>query len=105
MLKQVTPAADDRPVYVEISLQDADGNECVSTSDRLQITAGAGAVILGTDNGDPADIDRYVPEDPHYAERNLFRGRALVILKKTGTEDAVIHISAGSLQAELSLDE
>ena len=105
VLKQVTPAADDKPVYVEISLQDADGNECVSASDRLQIMAGADAVILGTDNGDPADIDRYVPEDPHYAERNLFRGRALVILKKTGTEDSVIHISAGSLQAELSLDE
>ena len=105
VLKQVTPAAENRPVYVEICLQDAAGNKCVSASDRLLITTGAGALILGTDNGDPADIDRYVPEDPHYAERNLFRGRALVILKKTGTEDAVIHISAGSLQAELSLDE
>ena len=105
VLKQVTPAADSKPVYVEISVQDASGNECVSAADRLQITAGTGVVILGTDNGDPADIDRYVPEDPHYAERNLFRGKALVILEKTGPEDAVIRISAGGLYAELSLDE
>ena len=105
VLKKVTPAADSKPVYVEISVQDASGNECVSAADRLQITAGTGVVILGTDNGDPADIDRYVPEDPHYAERNLFRGKALVILEKTGPEDAVIRISAGGLYAELSLDE
>ena len=103
VLNQTTPAVENKPVYVEIILQDEAGNECTGAADHLQISA-EGAVILGTDNGDPADIDRYVPEDPYYAERNLFRGHALVILQKTGT-DAIIRVSTGNLQAELSLKE
>ena len=69
--------------YITVDLVDADGNIASGANNRLTYTLEGNGKIVGLDNGNAADTDRYKPATDKAGTRSAFSGKALVIVQST----------------------
>ena len=69
--------------YITVDLVDADGNIASGADNDLTYTLEGNGKIVGLDNGNAADTDRYKPTTDKSGSRSAFNGKALVILQST----------------------
>lgn len=69
--------------YITVDLVDKEGNMAYGANNRLNYTLEGNGKIVGLDNGNAADTDRYKPETDKSGTRNAFNGKALVIVQST----------------------
>lgn len=84
--------------YVTIDLVDNDGNIAYGRSNRLTYKLEGNGKIVGLDNGNASDNDKYKPLNDKYGERSAFHGKALVILQSTEEAgDMVLTVSGDGI--------
>lgn len=81
-------------VFVEIGMEDADGNPVENASDYVNVHVSGEGRLLGLDNGDSTDYDQYKGTC-----RKLFNGRLLAVIG-VGTEPGMIGITVTDISAE-----
>ncbi|WP_291652615.1 glycoside hydrolase family 2 TIM barrel-domain containing protein [Clostridium sp.] len=69
--------------YITVDLVDEDGNIASGANNKLTYTLEGNGKIVGLDNGNAADTDRYKPETDKSGTRSAFSGKALVIVQST----------------------
>lgn len=69
--------------YITVDLVDENGNKASGANNMLNYTLEGNGKIVGLDNGNAADIDRYKPETDKFGSRSAFSGKALVIVQST----------------------
>ncbi|TGY42394.1 DUF4982 domain-containing protein [Clostridium sartagoforme] len=69
--------------YITVDLVDANGNIASGASNRLNYTLEGNGKIVGLDNGNASDTDRYKPVTDKSGSRSAFNGKALVIVQST----------------------
>ncbi|MGG7213266.1 glycoside hydrolase family 2 TIM barrel-domain containing protein [Clostridium nigeriense] len=69
--------------YITVDLVDKDGNIASGANNELTYTLEGNGKIVGLDNGNAADTDRYKPETDKSGTRSAFNGKALVIVQST----------------------
>ncbi|WP_195429051.1 glycoside hydrolase family 2 TIM barrel-domain containing protein [Clostridium sp. D46t1_190503_E9] len=69
--------------YITVDLVDANGNIASGANNRLTYTLEGNGKIVGLDNGNAADTDRYKPATDKSGTRSAFSGKALVIVQST----------------------
>ena len=69
--------------YITVDLVDKDGNIASGANNKLTYTLEGNGKIVGLDNGNAADTDRYKPETDKLGSRSAFNGKALVIVQST----------------------
>ena len=69
--------------YITVDLVDANGNIASGANNRLNYTLEGNGKIVGLDNGNAADTDRYKPAIDKSGTRSAFNGKALVIVQST----------------------
>lgn len=65
-------------VFVEVDVNDADGNICPNADNQIQFSV-EGADIVGVDNGSPFSLERFKADN-----RKTFFGKCLVVLRPHG---------------------
>ncbi|MCD8347704.1 MAG: DUF4982 domain-containing protein [Lachnospiraceae bacterium] len=92
--KELTANGNDL-LFVEITMEDADGNPVENAVNRVQISVTGAGALVGTDNGDSTDRDSYKS-----GSRRLFSGKLLMVAK-TGTEpgELVVTVTSPGLSA------
>ena len=90
-LAKCTNKQDDNIVCVSVEIQDENGNLCTQDA-RKVVYSEDGAVILGIASGNLTDESIYTS-----LERNVYRGRTLVVLKKLQKE-AYLNAKAEGLE-------
>ncbi|MBR2824506.1 MAG: DUF4982 domain-containing protein [Clostridia bacterium] len=97
-----TLAADGRDMtFVTLQALDRDGNPVENARDRVEVEVSGGAVLLGLDNGDPADTDEYKG-----TSRRLFGGKLLLMVGSAGVpEPGIVSVrTSAGVRAELRLE-
>ena len=86
--------------FVAVRAVDADGHTVENAADRVFVTVGGPARLLGLDNGDSTDADGYKVSD-----RRLFNGRLMILLGAADDAGEVVvrASSPGLAPAELRL--
>ncbi|MBR1440089.1 MAG: DUF4982 domain-containing protein [Lachnospiraceae bacterium] len=87
------PADPEEYIFAEISAVDAAGNPVENAADRVRVTVEGPAVLVGLDNGDSTDFERYPQSD-----KRLFSGKLLAVLRPTG-EEGTIRVTASTPEA------
>ena len=91
-------------VYVTVELTDAAGVPDTTAQNEISFTLSGDGEIVGVDNGDQATTQKYQqPEaltSAATASINAYAGKALVILRSTGTGGMELNASASGLQGE-----
>ena len=95
-------------IYVRADLLDSSGTIVSASDSELEFQLNGAGTILGADNGDPTDCQRYQDTDGHTITQRSFHGSAVVLVGGTneagevtlrvsgeGLSEAVIHLSAG----------
>ena len=80
----------DELVYLTVSLTDGIGTPVTSADEQLSARA-EGAEIMGFGSGDPKPLLNY-----NEGKARTYRGRAQMILKKTGSDPAVVTVNSES---------
>ena len=96
-LTKYTNKQDDEIVYVTVEIQDEYGNLCTQDS-RNVVYSAKGAEILGIASGCLTDESIYTSH-----ERNVYRGRTLVALKKLDKSATLTAKADGLDSVELSI--
>ncbi|MCC8151935.1 MAG: DUF4982 domain-containing protein [Lachnospiraceae bacterium] len=92
-------ADDETLIYVDIAAEDADGIVCDAAEQVLQASADGDAVILGFGSGNPKPEYDFITD-----KTETFYGRALLILKRTGSGAVTVTVTGDDGQkAELSV--
>ncbi|MCR5230370.1 MAG: DUF4982 domain-containing protein [Solobacterium sp.] len=71
-------------VYISADITDAEGNPVITDDRKIHFVLEGEGRILGTDNGNAADISSYRGISDTEAYRSTFRGKALVIIQAEG---------------------
>ena len=69
--------------YITVDLVDKDGNITSGANNRLNYKMEGNGKIVGLDNGNAADTDKYKPTTDTSGTRSAFNGKALVIVQST----------------------
>ena len=77
-------------IFIEISMNDLDGNHVANANNRVDLTIDGPARLVGLDNGDSTDYDSYKGNN-----RRLFSGKLLAIIASTN-EPGTIVVTASS---------
>ncbi|AZK49101.1 glycoside hydrolase family 2 TIM barrel-domain containing protein [Paenibacillus lentus] len=77
-------------IFVEITLEDEDGNAVENANNRVQVKVMGAGRLLGLDNGDSTDYDPYKGRS-----RRLFSGKLMAIIGST-LEPGALHIKVTS---------
>lgn len=86
-------------IQIELRAKDAQGALCTLATEPVNVQVTGKVALCGIENGDLADVTAYC--SPY---RKLFNGRVIVYLRPLQAQgDAVVHLSAGAVQKELSL--
>ncbi len=82
-------------IFVEISMEDREGNPVENANNRVTVTVtGAGGRLVGLDNGDSTDFDEYKCNS-----RRLFSGKLLaVIAANTTSGDLQLRVSSVGME-------
>ncbi|MBN2652016.1 MAG: DUF4982 domain-containing protein [Spirochaetales bacterium] len=82
-------------VFIEVSALDKDGNFAPRANHRVYFTVSDNAQIISTDNGDASCFENF-----QKADRKMFNGKALAILKakKGATGEIIVTITADGLE-------
>lgn len=79
--------------YIEVEVQDADGNLDTTAANTIHFSLSGNGEIVGVDNGDQAATEKYqqpsVLTGSTSAQINAYAGKALVIVKSTGTKGSI----------------
>ena len=87
--------------YITVDLVDEDGNIASGANNRLNYTLEGNGKIVGLDNGNAADTDRYKPETDKLGTRSAFSGKALVIVQSTkDAGDITLTVSGEGLESK-----
>ncbi len=88
-------------VFFEITAEDENGNAVLNANNRVRLTVGGPARLVGLDNGDSTDYDSYKGDN-----RRLFSGRLLAIIQTTAKAGTVTvkAESIGLTPAEAAFD-
>ena len=85
--------------YIEVEVQDAQGNLDTTAVNTIQFTLEGAGEIAGADNGDQATVNKYqqssVLKSATSAQINAYAGKALAIIRST-TEEGGIHVNVTS---------
>ncbi|MFC0471359.1 glycoside hydrolase family 2 TIM barrel-domain containing protein [Halalkalibacter kiskunsagensis] len=76
-------------LFVEITMEDADGNPVENANNRVSVNVTGAGRLLGLDNGDSTDYDQYKG-----VSRRLFSGKLMAIIGAT--------LEPGTIQMEVS---
>ncbi|MCD8398093.1 MAG: DUF4982 domain-containing protein [Lachnospiraceae bacterium] len=87
--KELTANGNDL-LFVEITMEDADGNPVENAVNRVQVSVTGAGALVGTDNGDSTDRESYKS-----GSRRLFSGKLLAVAK-TGTESGELVVTVTS---------
>jgi len=87
--KELTANGNDL-LFVEITMEDADGNPVENAVNRVQVSVTGAGALVGTDNGDSTDRENYKSNS-----RRLFSGKLLAVAK-TGTESGELTVTVTS---------
>lgn len=87
--KEVISANGTDLIFVEITVEDEDGNKVENASNRIQVRVTGAGRLLGLDNGDSTDFDQYKG-----LSRRLFSGKLMAIVGAT--------LEPGKIQIEVS---
>lgn len=82
--KKPTKADDHSLAYIEIDVQDANGNLVINADKTVHVTVSGPAELVAMDNGNPMDHQSY--QD---GNRKVFGGKVLAIVKLTGKAGTV----------------
>lgn len=90
-------------VYIEVEVQDADGNLDTTASNTINFTLSGNGEIVGVDNGDQATTEKYqqksVLDSKTSAHIAAYAGKAVVIVKSTDQAGSfTVEVSSGSLE-------
>lgn len=86
-------------IYVDITAEDADGIVCDAAEQVLRADVGGNAVILGFGSGNPKPEYNFITD-----KTETFYGRALLILKRTGSGVVTVTVTGDDGQkAEISV--
>ena len=78
--KTEVSADDEELVFVEISMEDAEGNPVENANNRVTVTVTGAGVLAGLDNGDSTDTDQYQTRS-----KCLFSGKLLAVVRSNGS--------------------
>lgn len=79
----ITPDGEDLS-YVLVEILDKDGNLCPLAENEVTFTLGGPGEIAGVDNGSPVSLESFKA-----SKRKAFYGKAMAIIRSTGTPGAV----------------
>ncbi|HWT26433.1 MAG TPA: glycoside hydrolase family 2 TIM barrel-domain containing protein [Mobilitalea sp.] len=83
-------------VFVEITMQDADGNPVENANNRVNITVEGAGRLVGLDNGDSTDYDQYKG-----TSRRLFSGKLLAVIAANTTPGEIrMNVSSVGLESK-----
>ncbi len=91
--KAIVPADPEEYIFAEISAVDKNGHPVENAADRVTVQVEGPAVLVGLDNGDSTDFERYNQRD-----KRLFGGKLLAVVRPTG-EAGTIRITASAPKA------
>ncbi|MCD8152111.1 MAG: DUF4982 domain-containing protein [Clostridiales bacterium] len=91
-------ADDETLIYVDIAAVDADGLVCDAEKLTLQARVDGDAVLLGFGSGNPKPVYNYITDTTE-----TFYGRALLILKRTGSRAVDVTVTAKEQQGTAAL--
>ena len=87
--------------YITVDLVDEDGNIASGASNKLTYTLEGNGKIVGLDNGNAADTDRYKPATDKSGSRSAFSGKALVIVQSTkDAGDMTLTVSGEGIESQ-----
>lgn len=81
-------------VFVEITMEDEDGNSVENANNRVHVEVSGAGRLIGLDNGDSTDYDPYKG-----LSRRLFSGKLMAIIAAT-TEPGMVQIEVSSSSME-----
>lgn len=87
--------------YITVDLVDDKGNLAYGANNRLTYTLEGNGKIVGLDNGNAADTDRYKPQSDKLGSRSAFSGKALVIVQSTkNAGEIILNVSGEGLESK-----
>ena len=92
-------------IYIEVELQDSDGNLDTTAENEITFTVSGVGTILGVDNGDQSTTEKYqqssVIDSETQAHIDAYAGKALVIVRSTQEAGTiVVSISADGMSTQ-----
>ncbi|MCD8156881.1 MAG: hypothetical protein LUD53_05535 [Clostridiales bacterium] len=91
-------ADDETLIYVDIAAVDADGLVCDAEKLTLQARVDGDAALLGFGSSNPKPVYNYITDTTE-----TFYGRALLILKRTGSRAVDVTVTAKEQQGTAAL--
>ncbi len=85
-------------IFLEIGMEDADGNPVENASDYVDVRVSGAGRLLGLDNGDSTDYDQYKG-----TRRKLFNGKLLAVIG-AGTQPGPVGITVTDIGTEEKLE-
>ncbi|MEU6917368.1 glycoside hydrolase family 2 TIM barrel-domain containing protein [Streptomyces olindensis] len=96
--RPVVAAGPDDLTFVDIALVDADGVVCTATDRRVEVSVDGPGVLQGLGSGDPRNTEPFT-DNTH----PTFGGRALAVVRPTGTGEIRVKVTADTGQCAEAL--
>lgn len=81
--------------FITVEVIDKDGNICPYADDDIVFRLEGPAVIAGVDNGSPVSLERFKAD-----HRRAFHGKALLVVRNTGTHGKVTVTAASNVSGQ-----